>query len=89
MSMSGFLMAAARWALYPVCGRVGRPFGPSPLADQQLAGALMWGGSMLIDSIWVLLAVSDWLRSEARLAARIDLQTMADLPASAGAGAPT
>ena len=44
----------------------------------------MWGGSMVIDAVWVRLAVLAWLRSERRLAARIDLQTLAELPAAAG-----
>jgi hypothetical protein len=41
----------------------------------------MWGGSMLIDSVWVILAVTDWLRHETKVAERIDLQTLAALPA--------
>ena len=55
-------------------------FGPGPLTDQQFGGALMWGGSMIIDTIWVVIAVLAWLRSENRLAARIDAQTLAQLP---------
>jgi putative copper resistance protein D len=83
-TMTGFFIYASSSVLYPYYSTVDRPFGPSPLLDQQLGGALMWGGSMLIDSVWVALAVAEWLRSETRLAERIDLQTMAGLPAQAG-----
>lgn len=83
-TMTGFFIYASSSVLYPHFVAVHRPFGPSPLVDQQLGGSLMWGGSMLIDSVWVVLAVTDWLRSETRLAERIDLQTMRDLPAAAG-----
>jgi cytochrome c oxidase assembly factor CtaG len=84
-TMTGFFIYASRYLMYPFYGGVERPFGPAPLADQQLGGALMWGGSMVIDSIWVVLAVMAWLRSEKRLATRIDLQTLAELPAVPGA----
>jgi putative copper resistance protein D len=83
-TMTGFFIYASSYLLYPFYGRVSRPFGPAPLADQQFGGALMWGGSMIIDSVWVVLAVLAWLRSERRLAARIDAQTLARLPALPG-----
>jgi hypothetical protein len=70
--------------MYPFYLHVQRPFGPPPLLDQQLGGALMWGGSMVIDTIWVSLAVLAWLRSESRLATRIDVQTLSELPALPG-----
>jgi putative copper resistance protein D len=82
-TMTGFFIYSSSTVLYPFYVQVDRPFGLAPLADQQLGGALMWGGSMLIDSIWVIMAASDWLRSETRLAQRIDLQTMASLQAPA------
>jgi hypothetical protein len=34
---------------------------------------------MIIDSVWVIIAVSDWLRNERRVAERIDVQTMREL----------
>jgi cytochrome c oxidase assembly factor CtaG len=58
---------------------VHRPFGPGPINDQRFGGSLMWAGSMLIDSIWVVLAVLHWLRSEQRKAYRLDVQTLAGL----------
>lgn len=80
-TMTGFFIYAASFLMYPFYGTVDRPFGPSPLHDQQFGGALMWAGSMIVDSVWVVLAVRDWLRSETRRAHRIDLRTLADLGA--------
>jgi putative membrane protein len=76
-TMTGFFIYASRYLLYPFYGDVARPFGPAPLPDQQLAGALMWSGSMLIDSVWVSIAVLEWLRSEERRARRLDLAALA------------
>jgi len=83
-TMTGFFIYSSSYLLYPFYGRTPRPFGPGPLVDQQFGGALMWGGSMVIDSVWVVFAVLAWLRSERRLAARIDAQTLAALPALPG-----
>jgi cytochrome c oxidase assembly factor CtaG len=79
-TMTGFFIYASNYLLYPFYGVVQRPFGPAPLADQQLAGALMWSGSMLIDSVWVTVAVLEWLKSEERRAHRLDVETLAHSP---------
>ena len=76
-TMTGFFIYASNYLLYPFYGHVVRPFGPGPLTDQQLAGSLMWAGSMLIDSVWVALAVLEWLHSEERRSHRLDLETLA------------
>jgi putative copper resistance protein D len=76
-TMTGFFLYASNYLLYPFYRTVGRPFGPNPLRDQQLAGALMWGGSMVIDSVWVSIAVLEWLHSEERRSHRVDLETLA------------
>ncbi len=81
-TMSGFFIYSSSYLMYPFYAHVDRPFGPAPIVDQQLGGALMWGGSMLIDSVWVAIAVIDWLRDEKRVAQRIDLQTMRELTAA-------
>ena len=83
-TMTGFFIYGSRYLLFPWFAGVARPFGPPPLTDQQLGGALMWGGSMIIDSVWVVLAVTAWLRAESRLAMRLDVQTMGELPALPG-----
>jgi putative copper resistance protein D len=76
-TMTGFFIYASRYLLYPFYGTVARPFGPGPLTDKQLAGALMWSGSMLIDAVWVSVAVLEWLHTEERRSHRIDLETLA------------
>jgi cytochrome c oxidase assembly factor CtaG len=80
-TMSGFFLYASTYVMYPFYLHAARPFGPPPLVDQRLGGALMWGGSMIIDTVWVTLAVVAWLRSEGRLATRIDVQTLSQQPA--------
>jgi cytochrome c oxidase assembly factor CtaG len=76
-TMTGFFIYSSDYLLYPFYGHVSRPFGPDALKDQQFAGALMWAGSMLIDSVWVSLAVLEWLHSEERRSHRVDLETLA------------
>ena len=78
-AMTGFFIYASGYLLYPYYATVSRPFGPAALEDQQFGGALMWGGGMIIDSIWVVLAVLAWLQNEERRAHQIDVQTLADL----------
>ena len=77
MTMTGFFIYSANYLLYPHYAHVDRPFGPGAFADQQLAGALMWAGSMIIGSVWVVMAVLDWLHTEELRARRLDLQTLA------------
>ena len=43
-----------------------RPFGPDPLADQQLSGAIMWALVMTIDSIWMMVVAAQWFADEER-----------------------
>jgi cytochrome c oxidase assembly factor CtaG len=71
-TMTGFFIYASPYVMYPYYTQVYRPFGPAALADQQLGGALMWAGSMLIDTGWVALAAHEWLLSEARKGRRLD-----------------
>jgi putative membrane protein len=71
-AMTGFFIYASHHVLYPYYATVARPFGLSPMADQQLGGGLMWGGSMVIDTAWMMLAVVGWLRAEQAKTARLD-----------------
>jgi putative copper resistance protein D len=71
-AMTGFFIYASNHVLYPYYATVARPFGPNPLTDQQLGGALMWGGSMAIDAGWMMFAVVAWLRAEQAKTARLD-----------------
>ena len=75
-TMTGFFIYATPYLLYPSYAKVARPFGPGPLGDQQLAGALMWSAGMIIDAVWVSLAVLDWLHSEEARSRRVDLETL-------------
>jgi cytochrome c oxidase assembly factor CtaG len=49
-----------------------RPWGPSPLYDQQIGGDVLWCLGEAIDLPFLALLVVQWLRSDARDAARID-----------------
>ena len=62
-TLTGFFIYAAPNSLY------GEMF---TLNDQRLGGALMWSGSMILDSIWLVIAVSDWLKSEQLRSKEID-----------------
>lgn len=71
-AITGFFIYASPFVMYPYYASVARPFGPSPLVDQQLGGALMWSGGMLLDTAWVALAARDWLRADAVRTRRSD-----------------
>lgn len=73
-TMTGFFIYASRYVLYPFYTTVSRPFGPGPLADQQLGGILMWAGGMIIDTAWIAVATAAWFSSEAHKARRVDAQ---------------
>jgi putative copper resistance protein D len=71
-TMTGFFLYSSSTVFYPWYASALRPWGPDPLTDQQLGGALMWTGAMLINSVWIVLAVLAWLRDEERKARRLD-----------------
>lgn len=83
-TMVGFFIYASGYLMYPYYATVERPFGPSPVRDQQWGGALMWSASMLIDAAWVTIAARHWLLDESRLAERIDLQTLREMTPATG-----
>jgi putative copper resistance protein D len=69
MPPSSFLGMAILFAgapLYPHYATLGAPYGVDPLADQQLAGGIMWlaGDVVLIGAI--LMVVAAWMRHEDR-----------------------
>ena len=51
---------------------IGRHWGPSPLSDQQTAGAILWGAAELLDLPFLVLIVWQWIRADARQAAVVD-----------------
>jgi putative copper resistance protein D len=66
MAMLGFAIFAAPHLAYPFYAHVDRPFGPDALADQHLAGILMWSTSMALGVAWVVVAAYHWLEDEER-----------------------
>ncbi|MFN2606363.1 MAG: cytochrome c oxidase assembly protein [Acidimicrobiales bacterium] len=56
--------------LYAVYGHAGRPWGPSPLADQRTAGGMLWVVSELALLVAVLVTANAWADHEARVTAR-------------------
>ncbi len=85
-TMTGFFLYASPYPLYSYYAGLHNSFGPDPLTDQQLAGSLMWAGSMVIDSVWVSVAVLAWLRSEERKSRRPARPAPAAPPPPAGPG---
>jgi cytochrome c oxidase assembly factor CtaG len=78
-TMTGFFIYTSTQVLYPAYASIDRPIIASALADQQLGGALMWCSGMVIDSVWIAVAVHAWLQSEARAGRRVDLQVAAEV----------
>jgi cytochrome c oxidase assembly factor CtaG len=69
MPQNTFLAIAILWAgtpLYPHYATVERDWGPTPLADQQMAGAIMWLGGDLLFLAAVAALVVAWMRHEDR-----------------------
>jgi cytochrome c oxidase assembly factor CtaG len=62
--------ATSPW--YPHYVTTGRTWGPSPLLDQQAAGAIMWVFGDLLFLVAGLLMVAAWWRDEERRAARTE-----------------
>jgi cytochrome c oxidase assembly factor CtaG len=71
-SFLGLAILSAPQVLYPHYETVTRSWGPSPLADQQLAGGIMWAGGDLVFLIALILAVWVWLRAEEAEGRRVD-----------------
>lgn len=73
----GAVIYFASAVLYPTFAAK-RSFGLDPLADQQLAGALMWALVMVIDSFWMMIAAAEWFAGEERRGRRIDAEIAAE-----------
>ncbi len=72
MALLGFLIYAAGRLEYPFYAHVDRPFGPGPLADQRLSGALMWSSAMVLSVGWLVLGGAQWLQADERRTRRLD-----------------
>jgi cytochrome c oxidase assembly factor CtaG len=75
MAMLGFFIFATPRLAYPFYAHVSRPFGPAALADQHLAGVLMWSTSMVLSVAWLVVAGSNWLQAEERRTSRAERGT--------------
>lgn len=64
--------------------RSGHPWSPRPLHDQQIAGAILWCVSEIIDLPFLLIVYRRWLRADARDAAVIDAVLDAERIARSG-----
>jgi putative copper resistance protein D len=58
--------------LYPHYALASPLIGVSPIADQHLAGALMWEGGMLVMVVALAAVLLDWMRRDEREAERMD-----------------
>jgi putative copper resistance protein D len=72
MAFLGFFIYAAPHLQYPFYAHVARPFGPGPLQDQQLSGALMWSSAMILGAVWFCVVGLRWLQAEERRSHRVD-----------------
>lgn len=60
--------------------RASQPWAPSPLRDQQISGAILWGVAEILDVPFLILIFRRWVRADAREAAETDV--MLDAAAS-------
>jgi putative membrane protein len=65
-SFLGMLITFANAPLYPHYATLGAPYGIDPLADQQIAGGIMWLAGDVVFIAAILLVVAAWMRHEER-----------------------
>ncbi len=78
----GAVIFLAPVTLYPSYVYSTAAVGWDALFDQQLAGALMWALTMVIDSFWMMLAAVEWWRSEERRTTRLERAEQREAEAS-------
>jgi len=64
-TLTGFFIYVSRGSLYNEM---------YSLDDQRRGGSLMWSGAMIIDAIWIALAVYHWIKSEERRSVEVDAE---------------
>jgi cytochrome c oxidase assembly factor CtaG len=77
-TMTGFFIYIMHTVNYPFYLTVSGATSESVLTDQQLGGSLMWAGAMIIDSVWIAVAVQSWYRSEERKSVLVDAEIAAE-----------
>ena len=65
--------------LYHHYATINRPWGPSALVDQQIAGAVMWLAGDVIFITAIVAIVAGWMRFEEKDTARLDRKAAAEL----------
>jgi cytochrome c oxidase assembly factor CtaG len=86
-SLLGVAILFSGQVLYPHYMTTGRTWPPSPLEDQQLAGAIMWGVGDAAFLVAILLVIAAWMRDDEAVTRR--REAMDDELAAARASAPT
>ena len=71
----------AQAVLYAHYATVQRPWGPSPLEDQQMAAAFMWVAGDLLFLAGIFTILAGWARAEGRETARIDRRAAEEVAA--------
>lgn len=64
--------------LYPHYATLVRGWGPTPLADQQIAGGIMWVAGDLMFLVVALALLAAWMQTEERSLARVDARAEVD-----------
>lgn len=77
-SFLGVALMSAGTVLYPHYLTNVRDWGPTPLADQNLGGVLMWVGGDMMFLTAMALVVAAWVRQEDRRTARLDARLDAE-----------
>ena len=74
MAFLGLAIFSARDVLYPAYAAAEGL--PRAFADQHVAGALMWTGTMFLIVPALALVLADWMRADQREAAREDARLL-------------
>jgi putative membrane protein len=77
-SFLGVALMSSSTVLFPHYLTTVRNWGPSPLADQNLGGVLMWVGGDMMFLVAMGLVVVAWVRQEDRRTARLDARLDAE-----------
>jgi putative copper resistance protein D len=72
MAVLGLAISGSDRLVYRYYGLASPAIGVSPIADQHLAGALMWEGGMLVMVVALSAVLLDWMRRDERDAERTD-----------------
>jgi putative membrane protein len=74
MSLLGFVISSSGRVLYPHYLIASPALGVSALADQRLAGTIMWESSMLVSAVALSAVLLDWMARDEREGIRADLR---------------